>query len=200
MIRPQSDRWPCRSPHLEPHHGLVHRTDLLYIKAAVREPVAVEDQQIVEHAEYNPVRYPRGREPFCDGPGRAELTPFQERVSIGVKKATVASRQVQHSVATAIVNEATKGDDLRPCSVPLVHRVRVEGCVFPQALKQAGNGVVAEVHGVCRKQTAVLGVQHENKAHQRGEQRAVYIGGGVAQNLPEQLAVAGLIRGLEAAH
>ena len=40
---------------VEAHHRFVHAADLLHVQRAVAEPLAVEDQQVAEHAENDTV-------------------------------------------------------------------------------------------------------------------------------------------------
>ena len=46
---------------VEAHHRLVDRADLLDVEGAVAEPLAVEDEQVLEHAEDDAVGDDRGR-------------------------------------------------------------------------------------------------------------------------------------------
>ena len=72
---------------VEAHHRLVDRADLLDVEGAVAEPLAVEDEQVLEHAEDDAVGDARGSVIRCVAglPVASSRLPgpaFEERVAV----------------------------------------------------------------------------------------------------------------------
>jgi len=75
--------------------------------------------------------------------------------------------------------------------------------IFPQALEEAVERVVAVVEVARRQEVAIFGEQQEHRAHERAQEAAVDVLLGVVvalQVLLEQFAVGRVVCGLEAAH
>ena len=87
---------PCGHLEVEAHHRLVDAADLLHVERAVAQPLAVEDEQVLEHAEDDAVGDARRLE--CRSP---RLSPsialgpaFEERITVGIEQIALARRQI----------------------------------------------------------------------------------------------------------
>ena len=77
---------PARLFEREAHHRFVDRADLLDVQRPVREALAVEDEQILQHAEDDAVGDARRIDTFAlDAPGIVR-TAFEERIRVGIEQ------------------------------------------------------------------------------------------------------------------
>ena len=197
-----------RDLHPKAHDGLVHRADLLHVEGAVGDAFAVEDEQLLQHPVHGAVgdeRRPDALEPLPGARARTGPAPFEEREAVRVEQCAPALRQADRAagavVARSVVDEAKQHEQLRPGAEALVHGVRVEGCVFAQALVEAGERVVPDEGLVLRQHAALLGVEEEDEAQDHGEQSAVDV---VAiafgrERLAQQRCAGSVMGGLEPA-
>lgn len=101
------------------------------------------------------------------------------------------------------MEEAEEGEEAGPGAEALVHGVGVERRLVAELGEEAAHGVVLDVDGVGGDEAAVLGVEDEDEAEERGEEAAVDL---VAfaivavEDVAQEGAARGFVRGLEAAH
>ena len=124
---------------------------------------------------------------------------LEEREAVGVEEDAVALGQPHRARLGAVVDHAEEDEELRPGAVALVHRVREERGVLAQALVEARERVVAQERLVLGQHVPLLGVEQEDEPQDDGEQRAVDLVGVLGERLAQQLALRGVVRGLEAA-
>ena len=139
------DRRARRPLQAEAHHRLVDRADLLDVEGAVGEPLAVEDEQVVEHAEDVAVGHERRLDPLVRPGARQPRCGLR---GTGSGRGRTGSR-ARRAVATSpcfgpVVDQPEQRQQLRPGAVALVHRVGVARGVLAQPLEQAGDRVVAD--------------------------------------------------------
>ena len=97
------------------------------------------------------------------------------------------------------MNEAEERQKLRPRAEARVHRVGIARLIVSQPLEEPRDRVVLLIHVARRHQAAVLGIEDEHQAHQRGEQPAVHLVRLFAQHLRQQHALRIVVRALESA-
>src|SRR5690606_17877185 len=127
----------------EPHHRLVDRADLLDVERAVRDALAIENEELLERAVDRAVWHERWLEALVKlaaGPGRAAL---EEREAIRIEQDAMASGEPHLAPFRAVVNHPEQRQQLRPRAVALVHRVRKERRVLAQPIVEAGQRVIA---------------------------------------------------------
>ncbi len=191
---------PARS-RLQPkaHHRLVDRADLLNIKRPVRDPLAVEQQQLLQGLIDRAVGHPWRDDALMlltHAAGRAAL---EEGEPIRVEQHAVAARQLQIAGLHAVVDHAEKHQQARPGSIALLHRIRVERSVFTQLLVQPGQRVALLPDLVVRQHVPLFRVEQEDQAQDNGQQPAIDQVGLVAQGVAQQRATGLRVGGLEAA-
>ena len=132
---------PWRLLEREAHHRLVHRANLLDVQRAIREALAVENQQVRSTRKTTPSETRGGsmRSPLLAA--RAVRPAFEKR--IGVRIESRPCRAVNAgAVAAAVVDKPEQRQQLRPRAVARVHRVRIPRLVFAQPLEEARDRVV----------------------------------------------------------
>ena len=128
---------------LEAHHRLVDGADLLDVQGAVREALAVEDEQLLERSEDGAVGDARRLDALVALSRADEGAALQELVAVRVEEDAVPGREPQPCRFGAVVDHPKQGQESCPGAVALVHRVGVERGVGPQPFVEAGKGVVA---------------------------------------------------------
>src|SRR5258708_37281973 len=96
-------------------------------------------------------------------------------------------------MATALIDRAKQGRELRPCAVAMIHSIRVVFVVGSESLEQSVNRVVLNVELARRHQAAVLSKQKKDQPHQHCEQAGV---DGIRvsfENLAKQLALSSFV-------
>ena len=136
---------------------------MLDVQGAVRNALAVEDEQLLEHPVDGPVGHQRRLDAFVDLAGAARAAALQEAVAVGVEEGAVARRQRHRARAGAVVDHAEQDEKLRPGAVALVHRVRVQCSVLPQPRVQGGQRVGAQERPILWQQVPLLGVEQETR-------------------------------------
>ena len=197
MFRPQREAAPARPLHLVAHHRLVDRADLLHVQGAIRKALPVEHQQRVQHAVDATVGDPGGLELLVHDPGQARRPSLQEGELVGVEELAVAGRQLEAGVTAAVEDQAEEGEQPGVSAVALVHGVGRRTGVRAQATVEPRDRVVVGVYLAPGHQALVLGVEHEDHAHDQREQPPIDVRGVFAGGLREDaLALIG-IGGLE---
>ena len=166
--------------HIEAHQGLVHGANLLHIERAVGEPLAVQDDQLFQHAVDGAIT--DGREIDC-GPrfraahrGASSAPPFQKGIDVGVKQPTVARGQVQVSVGHSQVHGAEQADQARVGAKAPIHAVRVAPAVLLQLIVEPKDAVVlGKELTLYREQATVLAVEGKDQAQENGQKPRVKI-------------------------
>jgi len=189
----------CRRLQPEPHHRFVDRADVLDVQGAVGDPLAAQDDQLLQHAVDGAVGDERRLDPLVDLAGAALGAALQEAVAVGVEQGAAARRQAHAAGAGAVVDHAEQRQQLRPGAEALVHRVGVQRGVRAQPFVQAGQRVVGAERLVGRQQVPLFGVEQEDEPQDDGEQGAVHGVRVVRQDFPQQRAAAGVVRGLQPA-
>ena len=184
---------------VEVHHRLVDAADLFDIQATIAEPLAVEDQQVLEHAVNHAIRDMRDLGLVVQPPGRFPRPAFEEVVAVRVEQVSLAGRNPQAAMTAAIIDHAEQRQQLRPGPVALVHRVGVPAGVGPQPLEQPGDRVEVGVDRIARQEVAVLGEKQEHQPHEHRQEPSVYVVGVFAEHVGEKLALAVVVGRLESA-
>ena len=86
---------------------------------------------------------------------------------------------------------------MRPGTVTIVHRVRVQAGVLPEALVQSNDRVVFDERVVAGEHVALFGVEEEHQSQDHGEEGSVYVVGVLFQFMSQQGAVRLLMGRLE---
>ncbi len=94
---------------LEAHDGYIHAADLFHGECAIANALTIEDHQLRQNAKEHAVRHPRN----ADSIGCASAA-FEERVVVGIKQISLASRDVQVAVAAAAIDQPEQCQQLRP--------------------------------------------------------------------------------------
>ena len=191
---------PSATWRLKAHHGFVDAADLLHVEGPVAEPLAVEDQQVLEHAVDNPVRDMRDLGLFVETPWRLPGPAFQKIVAIRVEQVSLAGRNPQCTMPSALVDHAEERQQLCPSPETLVHRVGIAALIVAQPLEQPGDRVEVAVDRIGGKQVAVLGVQDEDQPHEHGQQTGVDVVRVFAEHVGQKLALALVVGRLESAN
>nr|WP_165251981.1 hypothetical protein [Paludisphaera soli] len=197
LLRLDGDRAAPGHFQVEPHHRLVDRADLLDVERPVAQPLAVEDEQVLEHAEDDAVGDVRRGDRLAGPPLRAPGPPLQERVAVRVEQVALPRQELQPAVPAAVVDQAEERQELRPRAVAVVHRVGVPAGILAEPLEEAGDRIELLVDLVAGDEPAILGVEHEDEPHQHGEQSRVDVVRVVLQHGPEQFALRPLVGRLE---
>ena len=187
------------------HDGLVHGADLLHVERAVGDALAVENEQLLQHAVDDAVGDARRHDALYRLPDTAAAAALQKSETVRVEQCAAALRQVDGAPGTMgaspIVDEAKQHQKLRPGAEALVHGVGVEGCILAQALVEAGERVVAREALVFRQHPAFLRVEQKDQAQDDGEQAAIDIVAVavLGERLAQEFAAGGVVSALEAA-
>ena len=99
----------------EAHHRLVDGPDLLDVEAPVREPLAVEHEQVLEDARRRRHRRHEGRVDALSNLSRSEIgAAFEERKAVRVEEVSVTRGKVQLAEANAVEDEAEERQRAAP--------------------------------------------------------------------------------------
>ncbi len=180
-------RWrgPCACSQREAHHRLVDRADLLHVERAVGEALAVEDRA-------GSGGRGRRRRPATRG-GSSALAELPVRCRAGGLRGT-DRRRGRRAGRGAAGSAGRRGRRRRgsggraPAAAPTRRSARpsCRGSAPASSRsrsKRPDDRVVPLVDVAWRHQAAVLGVEDEDEAHQRGEQAAVDLVRVLAQHL-----------------
>ena len=83
------DGGPGRLLQREAHHRFVDRPDLLHVERAVRQPLAVQHQQVLQHAEDDAVGDARRIDELAHAAVAAERAAFEERIRVRIEQPAV---------------------------------------------------------------------------------------------------------------
>ena len=183
----------------EAHHRLVDRADVLDVQGPVRDALAVQHDELLQHPVDGAVGDQGRVDAFVDLPGAARSAALQEAIPVGVEEGAVAWRQPHRARPGAVVDHAEQGEELGVPAEALVHGIRVERRVFAQPFVEAGERVGAEEGLVLRQHVPLLGVEQEHEPQHDGEQAPVDLVGVLRKRLAQKLALRGVVSGLEAA-
>ncbi len=188
VIGAHGDRAAEGAADLKAHDRLVDGAYLLDLEGSVGDPLAVQDEQVLEHPVEHAVGDPRRGESLAHHPQHPVGPALQEGVGVRVEELAAALGQLHLPVRAAVVNQAEEGEEAGPGAVALVHRVGVEAGVGAELLEEAGDPVVLGVGGLLRHHPPLFSVEEEDQAHQRGHQAAVdplrIVAGDVTQEGP----------------
>ena len=188
LLRLDRHRQPGRCLEPEPHHRLVDGADLLDVEGAVRDALAVEQQQLVERAVDGAVGDQRRFDPIVELARSGAAAAFEKREAVGVEQDAVALGEPHPARGGAVMEQSEQHQELRPGAIALIHRVGVQRRVLAQAFVQAGERVVAREGLVVRQQVAFLGVEQEDEPQDDGEQGVVDVVGTLGQRPAQQRA------------
>jgi hypothetical protein len=93
----------------EAHHRLVDAANLLHVERSVAEPFAVEDQEVLEHAEDDTITNIRNVELVFRPVERFPGASFKERVTVGIEEVSLAGRNSKIPMPAALVDHAKEG-------------------------------------------------------------------------------------------
>ena len=86
-------------------------------------------------------------------------------------------------MATAFIDQAKQGEELRPGPIAQIHRIRVPTHILPQPLEESGDRVVVGVDRITRQQSPVFGIQDEHQPHEHGQEASIHMVGIGGQRL-----------------
>ena len=172
------DRHRRTGGHLEPepHHRLVDGADVLHVQRPVRDALAVQHEQLVQHSVDRAVRDERRFDALVDLPSACYFvrSAFQKAVAVGVEEGAVAARKVHGARAGTVVDHAEKREKLCVGTEAPVHGVRMERVIFGQPFVQPRKRVSVEECLVLGQHVPFLRVQQEDEAEDEGEKPLVY--------------------------
>ncbi len=181
LARPQREAASGLEPDLEGEEVLVHAPHVLDLEVAVRDALAVLQEEQVEHAEDGAVRdagdLTRG------GASVARGAAFEEGVGVGVE---------EPAAAPALVKQAEEREHARPRAVMLVDRAPVLRGGVAELFVQARDLRFAHV----REEGVALGEEGEHHPHERGDEAGVDAFGVASQ----ETAAGGAVGDVEGAH
>ncbi|HVJ16328.1 MAG TPA: hypothetical protein VM686_12890, partial [Polyangiaceae bacterium] len=164
------------------HQRLVDGADLLDVERAVRQALAAQDEQLLEHAEHGLVVDARdadvGARARIDDRRRPRLAgpALEERVLVRREQLAAAGGHPEVAVLGAEVDGAEQRAQPRVGPEASRHRVGVRAVVGLELLEQAEDAQVLGVELVFHGQQAlVLGVQHEDQAQELRQQAAIQV-------------------------
>ena len=186
LAGPDRERGARRQGHGEAHHRLIHRADLLHVERPVRQPLAAQHHELIQHAQQAAVadRRDARRVGGC-------LLAQQEREGRGIEQ--LAAAPAHPAGAAAAMHEAEQRQQATPGAAPLVHRVRRARLVVQQLGVQRAHAVALVVEGAALgvgargHQVAILGIEQEHEAHQHREQALVEMAGPGARQFGDPL-------------
>jgi hypothetical protein len=163
------------------HQRLVDGADLLDVEGAIAEPLALEDDEALEHGMHDAV-VDLGRAQLGAGlgvhdrGGAAGQATFEEGVAAGVEEATAAGRQHEVAVAHADEHAAKEREEAAVGTEAVVHRLGVHAGVVDELRVEALHGHVLGVGRVGdRQQALVLGVEQEHEAQHDAEHALIEV-------------------------
>src|SRR5712691_8139233 len=141
---------------IKAHHRLVHTADLLHSQRPVAEPLAIEDEQVVQHPKDTPIGNAREVERVLLTPSCTVGPPFEERVPVGIEQIALTGWEAHRTMTAAFIDQAKQGKQLRPGPIAQVHRVRMPAHVLSQPLEESGDRVVVGVDRITWQQSPVF--------------------------------------------
>ena len=203
LLRLDGDRWPVGEADTKPHHHFIDAPDLLDIERSVAQPLAIEEQELVEHPIDRSIGdlgegFVRGF-PGGGGPGERAITvAFQPGKPFGIEEIARPGGQLEVGVRRALMNDPEKGDQLWPGAATEIHRVGVFGGVGAEPLEEPVNAIELLVEARRRQEAAVFGVEREHQPHEDCQEALVDLIWPGGEDVAEEFAIGLLIGGLEA--
>jgi hypothetical protein len=182
LRRLHAHRVALQAHHVVAHQRLVDRADLLHVERAVRQPLAPQHQQPLEHLvdrlvvdARQPHRRARRRVDDRRRP-RLAVPALEERVLLRREQRPAPRRHRQVVVLHAQVDRAEQRRQPAVGAEAARHRVGVRAVIVLQPIEQPEHAQVLRVQRVIdREQAAILRVQHEHQPQQVREQSAVEV-------------------------
>ena len=94
---------------IEAHDRLVHAADLLDVERAVAEPLAVENEQVSQHAKNNTVGDARNGRLVAGRRVGLSRAAFEKRVAVGIEQVSLAGRDMKTVVVAPFVDHPKQG-------------------------------------------------------------------------------------------
>ena len=176
LRRLDGDRPPFGRLQPEPHHRLVDGTDVLHVQCPVRNALAVQHEQLVQHPVHRAVGDARRFDPVVELPTARNFvrTALQKAVAVRIEEHAVSGREPHGAGVGTVVHHAEQREQLRVGDVALVHGVGVERGVGGQTPVQLGEGVGAEEGLVLGQHVPFLRVQYEDEAENEDQEPPVH--------------------------
>src|SRR5262249_49377798 len=124
---------------------------------------------------------------------------FKKWKTIRIEKITLPCRHAQIRMCASKVDGPKQRQQLRPCPISRIHRVRVGLIILPKACKKAVNGIVLGVECRDRKESTVFGEQDEDQPHKNVKDPLVNVVWILLQGSLEEFAFRFFVRALKAA-
>lgn len=167
--RPDRHRLGPRAFDHEAHDLLVDRADLLDVEGPIGEPLAVQHEELLEHAVDVAVGHGGQRA------GKGRRPAFEDREALGVEERPAPGDEADlvpaAATAPTAVHEAEEDEELGPGAEAVLHRFGKARVILLEPGEEPAHRVGLLVDRARRHEAALLGIEQEDEPHHHRDER-----------------------------